>query len=59
MVVHRPGRTIVTGTTGLAAHSSDTSFTAAAVVLVGLVGAWALVAVRTAHAVLTGQLIPW
>jgi tellurite resistance protein TehA-like permease len=53
-----PVGTVVTGTSGLAVHSDDTFFTVAAVLFfLGLVTAWATVAVRTAHGVLTGQLL--
>lgn len=53
-----PVGTVVTGTSGLAAHSDDAFFTVAAVLFfLALVGAWATVAVRTAHGVVTGQLL--
>lgn len=53
-----PVGTVVTGTSGLAAHSSGAFFAVAAVVLlVALVAAWAVVAVRTTHGVLTGRLL--
>jgi len=53
-----PVGTVVTGTSGLAVHSDDTFFTVAAVLFfLCLVTAWATVAVRTAHGVLTGQLL--
>jgi tellurite resistance protein TehA-like permease len=53
-----PVGTVVTGTSGLAAHTGSTFFTVASVVFfLGLVGAWATVAVRTAHDVFTGALL--
>ena len=53
-----PVGTVVTGTSGLATHSGATFFTVAAVVFfLGLVVAWATVAVRTAHGVFTGRLL--
>ncbi len=53
-----PVGTVVTGTSGLAAHSGDVFFTVAAVVLfLGLLAAWITVAIRTAHGVWTGDLL--
>ena len=53
-----PVGTVVTGTSALAVHSGATVFSAAAVVFfVGLVGAWATVAVRTARGAWTGALL--
>lgn len=53
-----PVGTVVTGTSGLAAHTGDDFFTVAAVVFfLGLVAAWATVGVRTAHGVFTGHLL--
>ncbi len=54
-----PVGTVVTGTSALALHTGAGLFEAAAIVLfVGLVVAWAIVAVRTAHgALVTGQLL--
>ncbi|SDD43797.1 C4-dicarboxylate transporter/malic acid transport protein [Nocardioides lianchengensis] len=53
-----PVGTVVTGTSGLAAATGAHLFTAAAVVFyVGLLAAWAVVAVRTAHGVYRGHLL--
>ena len=53
-----PVGTVVTGTSGLAAHSGLDVFTVAAVVFfLGLVTAWVTVAVRTALGVLSGALL--
>ena len=53
-----PIGTMVTGTSGLAAHSGLSALTvAAAAFFLVLLGAWVLVAVRTARAVWTGALL--
>jgi tellurite resistance protein TehA-like permease len=53
-----PVGTVVTGTSALAAHTGETFLQVAAVVLfAGLLGAWAVVAVRTARGVLDGSLL--
>jgi tellurite resistance protein TehA-like permease len=52
-----PVGTYVTGTTGLATHTGATLFRAASAILyLGLVLAWAVVAARTAHGSLRGRL---
>jgi tellurite resistance protein TehA-like permease len=53
-----PVGTCVTGTTGLALHTGATIFRiAAAVLYAGLVLAWLIVAVRTAHGSIRGSLL--
>jgi C4-dicarboxylate transporter/malic acid transport protein len=53
-----PVGTCVTGTTGLALHTGATMFRiAAAVLYAGLVLAWLIVAVRTAHGSIRGSLL--
>jgi tellurite resistance protein TehA-like permease len=53
-----PVGTVVTGTSGLAAHTGETFLQVAAVAFfLGLVVAWATVAVRTARGVLDGSLL--
>jgi C4-dicarboxylate transporter/malic acid transport protein len=53
-----PVGTCVTGTTGLALHTGATMFrVAAAVLYAGLVLAWLIVAVRTAHGSIRGSLL--
>lgn len=53
-----PVGTMVTGTSGLAAATGSHLLVVAAVILfVGLAAAWAVVGVRTAHGVVTGQLL--
>ena len=53
-----PVGTVVTGTSGLAAHSGLHLFTVAAVIFfLGLLAAWATVAVRTARGVFSGGLL--
>ncbi|MEJ5915943.1 TDT family transporter [Pseudokineococcus sp. 1T1Z-3] len=53
-----PVGTMVTGTSGLAAHTgADLLVVAAAALFLGLLGAWALVAVRTARGTWTGHLL--
>ncbi len=52
-----PVGTVVTGTSGLAAHTGETFLRVAAVAgFAVLLGAWAVVAVRTARSVLDGSL---
>jgi C4-dicarboxylate transporter/malic acid transport protein len=52
-----PVGTLVTGTSGLAAHShADLFIWAAALFYAGLVAAWSIVAVRTAHESLRGRI---
>ena len=53
-----PVGTVVTGTSGLAAHTGSSFFTVAAVAFfLGLVGAWVTVATRTARGGFTGHLL--
>jgi tellurite resistance protein TehA-like permease len=53
-----PVGTVVTGTSGLAAHTGEAFLQVAATVLfVGLLAGWAVVAVRTGRGVLDGSLL--
>jgi C4-dicarboxylate transporter/malic acid transport protein len=53
-----PIGTCVTGTAGLALHTGADLFRYAAVLIfIGLVGVWLVVAIRTAHASIWGQLL--
>ncbi|EQD78789.1 C4-dicarboxylate transporter/malic acid transport protein [mine drainage metagenome] len=53
-----PVGTYVTGTSGLALHTGLPAFAVAAVVAyAGLLGAWAIVAARTVHGGVRGELL--